>query len=62
MRRRLTVSGLRRDNRAVYAQNAYVPYIRLNGRWLEQAGFEIGQTVRLVVEERAILIQPEVRS
>lgn len=62
MRRRLTVSALRREWGPLHRmRTAYVPSIRLNGQWLEQAGFEVGQKIRLAVEENAILIQPETR-
>jgi hypothetical protein len=33
-----------------------VPFIRLRGRWLEQAGFEIGDKVKVEVEAGRLVI------
>src|SRR5579872_2333777 len=33
------------------------PYLRLRGRWLEQAGFPIGTTVRIEVLERRLILE-----
>ncbi|MFM0477519.1 SymE family type I addiction module toxin [Paraburkholderia strydomiana] len=32
------------------------PWIRLSGRWLEQAGFEIGGTIRVEVQKGRLVI------
>ena len=34
-----------------------VPYLRLSGRWLERAGFAIGRSVRVEVNEGRLLIE-----
>jgi toxic protein SymE len=34
------------------------PWIKLAGRWLEQAGFEAGQSVRVQVEHGRLVITP----
>ncbi|WP_235024451.1 SymE family type I addiction module toxin [Caballeronia arvi] len=34
------------------------PWIRLAGRWLEQAGFEAGQQVRVEVQHGKLIITP----
>ena len=35
-----------------------VPFLRLSGRCLEAAGFEIGSKVRIVVEEDRLVVEP----
>ncbi len=35
-----------------------VPFLRLSGRWLESAGFEIGSKVRVVVEADRLVVEP----
>jgi toxic protein SymE len=34
------------------------PWIRLSGRWLEKAGFEISSKIRVEVEEGKLVITP----
>lgn len=34
-----------------------VPYMRLRGRWLQDAGFVIGRHVKIAVSERRLLIE-----
>ena len=35
-----------------------VPYLRLHGRWLKDAGFEIGRGVKVEVSEGRLTIEP----
>jgi hypothetical protein len=35
-----------------------VPYLRLCGRWLKDAGFTIGQRIRVEVNEGRLTIEP----
>jgi toxic protein SymE len=35
-----------------------VPYLRMSGRWLERAGFAIGQMVKIDVVDRRLVIEP----
>lgn len=35
-----------------------VPYLRMRGRWLERAGFAIGQRVKVDVDQRRLIIEP----
>jgi len=35
-----------------------VPYIGLRGRWLREAGFEIGRSVKIEVSEGRLTIEP----
>lgn len=42
-----------------YSQGCFVPYIRLRGKWLEKAGFEIGDNIRITVTENGLLICPD---
>ena len=34
-----------------------VPFLRLSGKWLEAAGFEIGSKVRVVVEGDRLVVE-----
>lgn len=36
-----------------------VPYLRLRGYWLQQAGFPAGQSVKVHVADGCIMIVPE---
>lgn len=35
-----------------------VPYLRLRGHWLRDAGFEIGRSVKVEVSEGRLTIEP----
>ena len=35
-----------------------VPFLRLSGRWLERAGFPIGRSIRVDVNDRRLIIEP----
>ena len=35
-----------------------VPYLRLRGRWLRNAGFAIGRKVKVEVSEGRLMIEP----
>ncbi|MCP3706782.1 type I toxin-antitoxin system SymE family toxin [Paraburkholderia sp. CNPSo 3274] len=35
------------------------PWLKLSGRWLEVAGFEAGQRVRITVEDKKLVITPD---
>lgn len=35
-----------------------VPFLRLSGKWLQQAGFSIDTTVTVTVEDNLLIIQP----
>ncbi|WP_419685636.1 SymE family type I addiction module toxin [Burkholderia theae] len=36
----------------------YYPWIKLAGVWLEDAGFEVGERVRITVEDKRLIITP----
>lgn len=55
MSRRFTVSALYRPRRWGFA---IVPFLRLGGRWLAEAGFATGCKVEVHVEEGIITIRP----
>jgi hypothetical protein len=38
---------------------AFVPYLRLSGRWLEERGFLIGQGVQVIAEEGRVTLVSE---
>ncbi|WP_081078022.1 SymE family type I addiction module toxin [Burkholderia pseudomultivorans] len=48
--------------RAIRAQRrlntTYCPWIKLAGVWLEEAGFEAGERVRITVEDKRLIITP----
>lgn len=35
-----------------------VPFLRLSGKWLQQAGFSIDTTVTVIVEDNLLIIRP----
>ncbi|WP_329606666.1 SymE family type I addiction module toxin [Paraburkholderia polaris] len=37
---------------------ATFPWMKLSGRWIETAGFEPGQRVRITVEHQKLIITP----
>lgn len=39
-----------------YSTETIVPFIRLRGRWLETAGFEIGDDVQIEVREHQLVL------
>jgi len=57
MRRRLTISSLWVGQRSAI-EASYCPFLRLSGRWLERAGFRIGQSVFVQVENGKLTIMP----
>ena len=52
--RHLTVSAIQRNNRRM--SSTVVPHLRLSGRWLESAGFRIGDKVRVELEHGRLAI------
>lgn len=58
--RRLTVSSSHAPSRAArprYLPNAPMPFLRLRGRWLDQAGFGIGANVRVEVSAGRLVVE-----
>jgi hypothetical protein len=56
--RRLTVSRHYPESRAVRSQPAApMPFLRLQGRWLDQAGFAIGANVRVEVAAGRLIVE-----
>jgi hypothetical protein len=58
--RRLTVSRHypeRRAMRARYLPSEPMPFLRLQGRWLDQAGFAIGANVRVEVAAGRLVLE-----
>lgn len=58
--RRLTVSSLHPESRARrprYQATAPMPFLRLRGRWLDQAGFPIGANVRVEVSNGRLVLE-----
>jgi toxic protein SymE len=51
-----TARDLRRDGFRTGTQ--WSPVLRLSGRWLQQAGFDIGQRVRVRVDAGRLVIEP----
>jgi hypothetical protein len=39
-----------------YSPGTMVPFIRLRGRWLENAGFEIGDDVQIEVHDNQLIL------
>lgn len=58
--RRLTVSRSYLGCRAArphYVLPAPMPFLRLQGRWLDQAGFAIGANVRVTVSAGRLVVE-----
>lgn len=51
-----TARDLRRDG--FRTGTRWSPVLRLSGRWLQQAGFDIGQRVRVRVDAGRLVIEP----
>lgn len=56
--RHLTVSHTyqRRPRRYGFDKEVRVPFLRMNGKWLEKAGFSVGSKVRVEVEEGRLVL------
>ena len=52
----LTV-GYKFQNRAFH-QMVMIPEIKLTGKWLKESGFEEGQYVKVIVEDKKLVIMP----
>ena len=35
----------------------HVPWLNVSGLWLERAGFDVGQSVEIVIENRKLIIK-----
>ena len=58
--RRLTVSSSHPESRAAHPHllpSAPMPFLRLRGRWLDQAGFTIGAPVRVEVSAGRLIVE-----
>jgi toxic protein SymE len=59
--RRLTISSRYPNSRArpsaPYVSSAPMPFLRLQGRWLDQAGFAIGAQVRVEVDRGRLVVE-----
>lgn len=57
--RRLTVSSSHPESRAHHRHlpSAPMPFLRLRGRWLDQAGFAIGAPVRVEVSAGRLVVE-----
>jgi hypothetical protein len=57
--RRLTVSYTHPESRAVRARELLppMPFLRLQGRWLDEAGFTIGANVRVTGSAGRLVVE-----
>ena len=56
--RRLTVSRTHPESRArQHPLPQPMPFLRLQGRWLDQAGFAIGRPVRVAVKPGLLVLE-----
>lgn len=58
--RRLTVSCRQQDSRCTrpsLRSPPPMPFLRLQGRWLDRAGFAIGASVRVLVTPRRLVLE-----
>jgi len=56
--RRLTISRSGYALRRFTGPRPAVPYIRLRGYWLAEAGFAAGERIDVIIAERSITIVP----
>ena len=56
MKRKLKVSQLYVPSTAAFTQGSTVPYIRLRGLWLRDAGFDTNASVTIEVPRKGVLI------
>ena len=56
--RHLTATYTHRDDDGFWARSQSFPVLRFRGAWLAQAGFAIGQRVRVKVHKHRIVIEP----
>lgn len=54
--RRMTIL---RGNRKLYDTNKEVPYVRIMGTWMYEAGFRPGDRIVIEVEEEKLFIRKE---
>lgn len=59
--RRLTLTRALRDRRSQdrYVRPTEVPLLRVQGKWMEQAGFKVGARVRVEVQPGRLIVTPE---
>jgi hypothetical protein len=59
--RRLTISSRYPESRtrtaSPYVSSTPMPFLRLQGRWLDQAGFVIGAQVRVEVDRGRLVVE-----
>ena len=53
--KRMKLHGKSRLN--VKGRNRDVPWLNVNGLWLERAGFGVGQVIEIEVSERRLIIK-----
>ena len=57
------MANMKRRNLKVYEQSGYkykaTPAIMLKGKWLKDAGFEIGEFITVTVEDGKLIIAPD---
>ena len=58
---RLTLTRALRDrsSRKGYRPPTVVPYLRVQGQWMERAGFHVGDRVRVQVERGRLILTVE---
>lgn len=56
--RNLTISEAADTYRMRHGRETTKPTIRLQGNWLDRAGFSVGMTARVTVSEGRLIIEP----
>lgn len=60
--RTLTLSSAVRDRKSragEYGGQTQVPFLRVQGKWLAAAGFQVGDRVRVEVQPGRLIVTPE---
>jgi toxic protein SymE len=56
-KRRARLHGKYRSLQQGWPSGKYVPWLNVNGVWLEQAGFKVGDAVEITVTDRMLIIK-----
>jgi toxic protein SymE len=55
--RKVRLHGKYRSLQRGWPAGKYVPWLNVNGVWLERAGFKVGDAVEITVENRMLIIK-----
>lgn len=56
--KQIKLHGRSRPCQSSISGNKNVPWLNVSGVWLEELGFNIGDTVRITTREKLLIIEP----